>query len=68
MSDPNRHTRARVLKWTKDGMPDFGHDVEDSDMALKRKRNNLHLLFIAKRAFQLFEKPFFVCVKTIKDL
>lgn len=27
--DPNRHTRARVLNWTKDGMPDFGQDLDD---------------------------------------
>lgn len=27
--DPNRHTRARVLKWTKDGMPDFGQATAD---------------------------------------
>ena len=33
--DPNRHTRARVLKWTKDGMPDFGQDLDDNEMALK---------------------------------
>ena len=30
--DPNRHTRARVLKWTKDGMPDFGQDLDDNEM------------------------------------
>ena len=34
--DPNRHTRARVLKWTKDGMPDFGQDLSDKEMALKQ--------------------------------
>ena len=31
--DPNRHTRARVLRWTKDGMPDFGQDRDDNEMA-----------------------------------
>jgi GH43 family beta-xylosidase len=36
--DPNRHTRARVLKWTKDGMPDFGQDLDDNEMALKRPK------------------------------
>lgn len=36
--DPNRHTRARVLKWTKDGMPDFGQDFDDNDMALKNPK------------------------------
>jgi GH43 family beta-xylosidase len=34
--DPNRSTRARVLKWTKDGMPDFGQDLDDNEMALKK--------------------------------
>lgn len=34
--DPNRHTRARVLKWTKDGMPDFGQDLDDNQMAEKK--------------------------------
>ncbi|MES2239597.1 MAG: glycoside hydrolase family 43 protein [Bacteroidota bacterium] len=38
LTDPNRHTRARVLKWTKDGMPDFGQDIDDNDMALKTKK------------------------------
>ncbi len=27
--DPNRHTRARVINWTKDGFPDFGQDIDD---------------------------------------
>ena len=36
--DPNRHTRARVLKWTKDGMPDFGQDLDDNQMALKKRK------------------------------
>jgi GH43 family beta-xylosidase len=35
LTDPNRHTRARVLKWTKDGMPDFGQELDDNEMALK---------------------------------
>jgi GH43 family beta-xylosidase len=34
--DPNRHTRARVLRWTKDGMPDFGQDLDDNEMTLKK--------------------------------
>ncbi|MDP4270195.1 MAG: glycoside hydrolase family 43 protein [Bacteroidota bacterium] len=34
--DPNRHTRARVLRWTKDGMPDFGQDLDDNEMAIKQ--------------------------------
>jgi GH43 family beta-xylosidase len=29
--DPNRHTRARVLRWTEDGMPDFGQDRDDNE-------------------------------------
>jgi len=33
--DPNRHTHARVLGWTKDGMPDFGQDLSDNEMAIK---------------------------------
>jgi GH43 family beta-xylosidase len=38
LTDPNRHTHARVLKWTKDGMPDFGQDLDDNDMALKQPK------------------------------
>ena len=38
LSDPNRHTHARVLKWTKDGMPDFGQEYDDNQMALKNKK------------------------------
>jgi GH43 family beta-xylosidase len=38
--DPNRHTRARVLRWTKDGMPDFGQELDDNDMAIKKKKPN----------------------------
>jgi GH43 family beta-xylosidase len=34
--DPNRHTRARVLRWTEDGMPDFGQDLDDNVMPVKR--------------------------------
>ena len=33
--DPNRHTRARVLRWTEDGMPDFGQELDDNDTAFK---------------------------------
>jgi GH43 family beta-xylosidase len=29
LGDPNRHTRVRVLRWTKDGFPDFGQETED---------------------------------------
>ncbi|WP_181306947.1 family 43 glycosylhydrolase [Rufibacter sp. XAAS-G3-1] len=36
--DPNRHTRARVLRWTKDGMPDFGQELSDNEMALKKPK------------------------------
>jgi GH43 family beta-xylosidase len=36
--DPNRHTRARVLRWTKDGMPFFGQDLDDHEMALKKAK------------------------------
>jgi GH43 family beta-xylosidase len=35
--DPNRHTRARVLRWTRDGMPDFGQDMDDNEMAALNK-------------------------------
>ncbi|WP_437920367.1 glycoside hydrolase family 43 protein [Sphingobacterium sp. LRF_L2] len=31
--DPNRHTRVRVLKWTKDGMPDFGQEFGDEEFS-----------------------------------
>jgi GH43 family beta-xylosidase len=34
--DPNRHTRARVLRWTEDGMPDFGQELDDDEMPVKR--------------------------------
>ena len=36
--DPNRHTRARVLRWTKDGMPDFGQDADDNEMITKKRK------------------------------
>ncbi len=29
LADPNRHTRAQVLSWRKDGTPDFGEPVAD---------------------------------------
>lgn len=32
--DPNRHTRARVIRWREDGFPDFGQNVDDNDMAI----------------------------------
>lgn len=34
--DPNRHTRVRVLNWTKDGMPDFGQDLDDNQTIKKK--------------------------------
>ncbi|MCC9168701.1 glycoside hydrolase family 43 protein [Pontibacter harenae] len=36
--DPNRHTRARVLLWTKDGMPYFGQELSDNEMATKEAK------------------------------
>lgn len=33
--DPNRHTYARVIGWTKDGMPFFGQNLSDDEMAEK---------------------------------
>ena len=36
--DPNRHTRARVLKWTKDGMPYFGQDLDDNEIGLEKTK------------------------------
>jgi GH43 family beta-xylosidase len=35
--DPNRHTRARVLRWTKDGMPDFGQLYGDNEMTAETR-------------------------------
>lgn len=29
LTDPNRHTRVRVLKWTEDGFPDFRQSTPD---------------------------------------
>lgn len=29
LRDPNRHTRAQVIRWRADGMPDFGEPVAD---------------------------------------
>ena len=29
LADPNRHTRAQVLRWRKDGTPDFGEPLAD---------------------------------------
>jgi len=34
--DPNRHTRARVFYWTKDGMPFFGQAFSDNEMASEK--------------------------------
>lgn len=34
--DPNRHTRARILRWTKDGMPDFGQHFDDNEMGAEQ--------------------------------
>ncbi|MEI6949680.1 glycoside hydrolase family 43 protein [Paraflavisolibacter sp. H34] len=36
--DPNRHTRARVFSWTKEGMPYFGQDLDDNEMASKKAK------------------------------
>lgn len=33
--DPNRHTHARVITWTDEGMPFFGHELDDDEMAEK---------------------------------
>ncbi|RAV29614.1 alpha-N-arabinofuranosidase [Sinomicrobium soli] len=33
--DPNRHTHARVLKWTEEGMPFFGQDSSDREMDME---------------------------------
>jgi GH43 family beta-xylosidase len=30
LHDPNRHTRAQVIRWRADGMPDFGEPVADA--------------------------------------
>ena len=30
LADPNRHTRAQVLRWNKDGTPDFGEPLADA--------------------------------------
>lgn len=29
LGDPNRYTRVRAVRWTKDGFPDFGQEDED---------------------------------------
>lgn len=29
LKDPNRHTRAQVIRWKRDGTPDFGEPVAD---------------------------------------
>jgi GH43 family beta-xylosidase len=31
--DPNRNTRARILRWSEDGMPFFGQEIGDEEMA-----------------------------------
>ena len=31
LNDPNRHTRAQLIKWRKDGTPDFGEPMADSE-------------------------------------
>jgi GH43 family beta-xylosidase len=30
--DPNRHTRARILRWSEDGMPFFGQELDDNEI------------------------------------
>lgn len=37
--DPNRHTRARVLRW-KDGMPFFGQELSDKEMSQRNTKQN----------------------------
>ena len=32
----NRYTRARVLRWTEDGMPGFGQELSDNVAAIKK--------------------------------
>ena len=34
--DPNRYTRARVLRWTEDGMPGLGQELSDNVAAIKK--------------------------------
>ena len=29
LSDPNRDTRARIVRWKPDGFPDFGQNIGD---------------------------------------
>ncbi len=36
--DPNRHTRARIIKWTEDGMPYFGQELSDDEIGEKSKK------------------------------
>ena len=36
--DPNRHTRARVLRWTENGMPNFGQDLDDNEAGLNKAK------------------------------
>lgn len=33
--DPNRHTRARIIRWTADGMPLFGQELSDDEISKK---------------------------------
>lgn len=37
--DPNRHTRARVLQWTADGMPFLGQEFGDNEMSTDQSGN-----------------------------
>lgn len=36
--DPNRHTRARVIKWKEDGFPCFGQELDDNEMSTKSSK------------------------------
>jgi GH43 family beta-xylosidase len=36
--DQNRHTLAIVIRWKKDGMPDFAQDLDDHETALIKCR------------------------------
>lgn len=36
--DPNRHTSARVLRWKEDGMPFFGQELSDQEIALQEPK------------------------------
>lgn len=35
--DPNRHTRARPIIWTEDGIPFFGQNLDDNEIPIRIK-------------------------------